>query len=213
MLLLCINYNSKGQQYDKEISQICEFNLPTITPKFNKSRVDPQLQGRNRKFVSTLAEILFDGGNVFGNHKKQSALQKGMKKLLARQKVSEGTITALGTQMGLIAQLSLKEIERPQIDIVTTNKRLEMMTHMKLNMDKFNKKVNYNANSIIFLALVLGRISANMERNLSKNQHVLADLDHLMDGLDSMSSGLLSHTVITTCKLAGLLCHVRRKLI
>ena len=33
------------------------------------------------------------------NHKKQSALQKGMKKVLARQKVTEGKIVALGTRM------------------------------------------------------------------------------------------------------------------
>ena len=58
-----------------------------------------------------------------------------------------------------------------------------------------------------------GRISANMERNLSKYQQLLADLDHLMDGLDSLSSGLLSHTIIPPGKLAELLEHVNMELI
>ena len=62
----------------------------------------------------------------------------------------------------------------------------------------------YNANAIRFLALILGRISANMERNLSTYQQLLANLDHLMDGLDTLSSGLLSHTIIPIGKLAEL---------
>ena len=38
-----------------------------------------------------------------------------------------------------------------------------------------------------FLAFLLGRISANIERNLSKYQQLLADLDHLMNGLESLA--------------------------
>ena len=79
-------------------------------PKFDKSRVGPQPYGRHKKFVSALDGILFDGVNAFVNHKKKSALQKGMKKLLAEEKVSEGRITALGTQMDSVAQTTLKEI-------------------------------------------------------------------------------------------------------
>ena len=68
--------------------------------------------------------------------------------------------------------------------------------HMQVIIDKFIWKVSDNANAIIFLAFILGRISANMERNLSKYQQLLADLDHLMDGLDTLSLGLLSYTII-----------------
>ena len=52
-----------------------------------------------------------------------------------------------------------------------------------------------------------------MERNLSKYQQLLADLEHLMDGLDTISSCLLSHTIIPPGKLAELLCHVKMELI
>ena len=95
-----------------------------------------------------------------------------MKELLARQKVSEGKITDLGMQMLSIAQTTFKEIERLQTDIVENNKRLEMMTkcviHKNVIMDKFIWKVSDNANAIRVLEFIWGRISANMERNLSK---------------------------------------------
>ena len=84
---------------------------------------------------------------------------------------------------------------------------------MQVIIDKFIWKVSESANAIRFLAFILGSISANMERNLSKYQQLLADLDHLMDGLDTLSSVLLSHTIIPPGKLAELLGHVKMELI
>ena len=84
--------------------------------------------------IQNTAGIFFDGVNAFMNHRKQSALQKGMKKLLATQKVSKGKITALGTQKVLIAQATLKEIEKLQNNIVESNKRLEMLTQCVIVM-------------------------------------------------------------------------------
>ena len=57
-----------------------------------------------------------------------------MKKLLVKQKASEGKITALGTQMVSIAQTTLKEIERFQTNIVESNKRLEMLIQHVIHM-------------------------------------------------------------------------------
>ena len=94
-----------------------------------------------------------------------------MKKQLTKQRINEGKITALGTQMVSIAQTTLKEIERLQKDIVDNNKRHKRLTcvmQMQVIIDKFIWKVSDNANAIRFLAFILGRISANMERNLSK---------------------------------------------
>ena len=116
-----------------------------------------------------------------------------------------------------IAQTTLKKIETLQKDIVENNKRLERLTqhvmHMQVVIDTFLWKVSDNGNVIRFLAFILGRISAYMERNLSKYQKLLAALDHLMDRLDTLSSSLLSHTTIPPGKLAELLDHVKMKLI
>ena len=125
---LCITYRTKELQYQSVISQILELDLLAIMPTFITSRVDPQPHGRYKRFVSTLARILFDGVNAFINHKKHSSLQKGMKKLLTKQKVNEGKITALGTQMASIAQTTLKEIDRLQKDIVGNNERFKRLT-------------------------------------------------------------------------------------
>ena len=80
-------------------------------------------------------------------------------------------------------------------------------------MDKFTSKVSGNAHVIRFLAFIFEKISASVERNLSKYQQLLADLDNLRDGLDTLSSGLLSHTIKPPGQLAELLVHVKMKLI
>ena len=102
-----------------------------------------------------------------------------MKKLLTRQKVSDGKITVLGTQMVSVTQSSVKEIERLQTDIVESNKRLEILTkcviHLQVIINKFILKASGNSNAIRFLAIIFGRISTNMERKLSKCQQLLAD--------------------------------------
>ena len=67
---LCINYRTKELQYHDEISQILESDLPAIMPTFNGSRVEPQPHGRYKRFVGTLARIVFGGVNAFINHKK-----------------------------------------------------------------------------------------------------------------------------------------------
>ena len=131
---LCISYRTKEQQNRREINQILESILPAIMPTFNKSRVDPQLHGRYKRFVSTLNRILFDGVNAFINHKKYSALQNEMKKLLTKEKINEGKVTALGTQIVSIAQTTLKEIERLQRDIVENNKGFERLTQCVMYM-------------------------------------------------------------------------------
>ena len=131
---LCINYRTKELQYQREINQILESDLPAIMTTFNKRRIGPQPHGRYKRFVSTLTRILFDGVNAFINHKKHSALQKGMKKLLTRQKINEGKITTLGTQMASIAQTTLKETEKPKKDLVDSNKRLKRLTQHVMQM-------------------------------------------------------------------------------
>ena len=89
-----------------------------------------------------------------------------MRKLLTKQKVNKGKITALGMQMVSIAQTTLEEIDRLQKDIVDNNKRLKRLTQhvmqMQVIIDKFIWKVSDKANAIKFLAFILGRISANM---------------------------------------------------
>ena len=131
---LCINYRTKELLYHNEILQILESDLPAIMPTFNGSRADPQPHGRCKKFVGTLARIVFGGVNTFINHKKHSGLQKGMKQLLTKQKVNEGKFYALGTQMEPIAQTSLNKTDRLQKDIVDNNKRLKRLTQWVMQM-------------------------------------------------------------------------------
>ena len=73
---LSLNFLANNQQYQRKISQIPELDLPAITPKVNKSRVNQQPNGRYKRFVNTLAGILFDGVNASVNHKSSQPFKK-----------------------------------------------------------------------------------------------------------------------------------------
>ena len=107
----------------------------------------------------------------------------------------------------------MKDIERLQKDIVDKNKRLDMLIqqviYMQVEINKLIWQESDNTNAVRFLAFIFGRISVNIERNLSKYQQLLVDLDHLIDRLDTLSSGLLSHTKLPPGKLAELLDHMK----
>ena len=82
--------------------------------------------------------------------------------MLTKQKINEGKIRTLGTQMVSKAQTILKEIERLQKDIVENNKIFESLIQcvmqMQVVIDKFLWKVSDNANAIRFLEFILGSI-------------------------------------------------------
>ena len=76
-----------------------------------------------------------------------------MEKLLTKQEINEGKITALGTQIVSIAHKTLKEIESIQKEIVE-NKRLDRLTQyvmlMQVVIDKFIWKVSDNKMQLHF---------------------------------------------------------------
>ena len=95
-----------------------------------------------------------------------------MKKLLDRQKVNEGKITALATQMVSIVQTTLKKIERIQKDIVESNKRCErlaqLVIHMQMIIDKFIWKVSNMADAIRFFGIHTGKNVSQYGKKLVK---------------------------------------------
>ena len=95
MAPLCINYRTKDLQYQREINQILESELPAIMPMFNKSRVDPNNMEDTKGLKVLLLEYCLIERMLFINHKKNIQLFKSrMKKLLTKQKIDEGKITA-----------------------------------------------------------------------------------------------------------------------
>ena len=69
------------------------------------------------------------------------------------------------------------------------------LINAETNLQKVANRANSNQLAIEYLALVLGQIFPNLERGLSQYEHILHELDVLIDTIDNLSNGLLSPSV------------------
>ena len=70
------------------------------------------------------------------------------------------------------------------------------MINAETNLQKVANRANDNQLAIEYLALVLGQIFPNLERGFSQYEHILRELDVLIDAIDILLNGLLSPSVI-----------------
>ena len=70
------------------------------------------------------------------------------------------------------------------------------LINAETNLQKVADRADGNQLAIEYLALVLGQNFPNLERGLSQYEHILHELDVLIDATDNLSNGLLSPSVI-----------------
>ena len=99
-----------------------------------------------------------------------------------------------------MAQATLCDLNELQDQLESTNARTDYLANRLINaetnLQKVANKANGNQLDIEYLALISGQIFPNLERGLSQYEHILHELDVLIDAIDNLSNGLLSPSVI-----------------
>ena len=164
------------------------------------SRFTYQTGNRHKRFVTTLLTLAFDGFKTYISHKADKKLIKGMKIIRKNQKIMNKRITTVENDMLALAQATLHDLNELQNQLENTNTRTDYLANRLINaetnLQKVADKTNDNWLAIEYLALVLGQIFPNLERGLSQYEHILHELDVLIDAIDNLSNGLLSPSVI-----------------
>ena len=164
------------------------------------SRFTHQAGNRHKRFVTTLLTLAFDGFKTYISHKADKKLIKGMKIIRKNQKIMNKRITTVENDMLALAQATLHDLNELQNQLENTNARTDYLANRLINAEtnlhKVADKTDDNWLAIEYLALVLGQIFPNLERGLSQYEHILHELDVLIDAIDNLSNGLLSPSVI-----------------
>ena len=109
-------------------------------------------------------------------------------------------ITTVENDMLALAQATLHDLNELQNQLENTNARTDYLANRLINaetnLQKVADRTDDNWLAIEYLALVLGQIFPNLERGLSQYEHILHELDVLIDAIDNLSNGLLSPSVI-----------------
>ena len=160
----------------------------------NGSRFTHQAGNRHKRFVTSLLSLAFDGFKIYISHKAD-------KKLIRKnQKIMDKRITTVENDMFALAQATLHDLNELQDQLENTNARADYLANRLINaetnLQKVADRADGNQLAIEYLALVLGQIFPNLERGPSQYEHILHELDVLIDAIDNLSNGLLSPSVI-----------------
>ena len=165
----------------------------------NGSGFTYQAGNRHKRFVATLLSLAFDGFETYLSHKAHKKLIKGMKIIRKNQKIMNKRITMVEMMLAL-AQATLHDLNELQDQLENTNARTDYLANRLINaetnLQKVADRADGNQLAIEYLALVLGQIFPNLERGLSQYEHILHELDVLIDAIDNLSNGLLAPSVI-----------------
>ena len=109
-------------------------------------------------------------------------------------------ITTVENDMLALAQATLHDLNELQNQLENTNARTDYLANRLINaetnLQKIADRTDDNWLATEYLALVLGQIFPNLERGLSQYEHILHELDVLIDAIDNISNGSLSPSVI-----------------
>ena len=119
-----------------------------------------------------------------------------MKIIRKNQKIIDKRITTVENDVLALAQATLHDLNELQDQLENTNARTDYLINAETSLRKVADRANGNQLAIEYLALVLGQIFPNLERGLSQYEHILHELDVLIDAIDNLSNGLLSPCVI-----------------
>ena len=123
-----------------------------------------------------------------------------MKIIRQNQKIMDKRTTTVENDMLTLAQATLHDLNELQDQLENTNARTDYLSNRLINaetnLQKVAKRANGNQFTVEYFTLVLGQIFPNLERGLSQYEHILHELDVLIDAIDNLSNGLLSPSVI-----------------
>ena len=200
--------------------------LPAILPKFKvQDMEEPYFESglgrkkrfvREKRFITNLISLGFQGISALLNHRKQNKLQKEMKYLLMRQEALNNKIMALEDDMMALTKATLSELHYLRKELESTIMWIKHLTKkikiLLLEIYRNSARIADNSNAIVFLSGTISILLSEMERYLALYQQTISELDHLLDTLDNLSNNLLSHSVIAPNVLKNLLDHVKEQL-
>ena len=171
---------------------------------------------RNKRFISTLVSLAYDGFKTYIQHKQNKKLFKGIKLLQKRQNVLENRIQTVHDDMLAIAKATLHDINQVKEDLHITKTRIAHIASSILAVEdkvrEWKETTTDNTATIIYLTAIVGHFLPEIERCMSYYEYLIHHLDELTAAIDDLSNGQLSPSVIKPGLLQDLISQVESKI-
>ncbi len=157
----------------------------------------------------------FIGGFITGylfnsmlESKRSKQMEKAINVLEDRQQWLVSSVKHVKEDMLTIAQTEIQDFEASKTAIEETNFRINSLATEVVLMEQVQKSLVSNVHqlhyAIFYLSFLFGNLFPAIERELSMYDYMIIRAEFLMDALDSLSTGHLSHKLVQPSDLQKL---------
>ena len=162
--------------------------------------------------LGQVAQLIVGGVNMYLKYKKETVMKQSIDILRTDLKDQKNKIVSLQDTMTTIAKTSFKKFTELWQNIVQTNHKLEKTIEelhgLGQDVLRISTKVADNRQAIRVLAYAVGRIYEATFTILHYYDRLLTELYHKLDGLETLATGRLSHSLIEPEQLKRMLRYV-----
>ena len=231
----------REQNMRDKINYILEVQLPAIVPNYKMTEIHDELSqnsfdhtqyygdamhsGNNsqlnkhyhrQKRFAGLISLAVQGISYLHYKKKFSQIKKAFKVMSKVIGKNTNRIHHLETDMMTLAQASLKEFEYLRTNLYEVKKDLnecrKQINILSTEIHGVHRMTLQNRQTIWWLTSMMSILFGKMEHVLSVYEQILLELHNLLDALDNLSTGHLSHHVIAPDLLKQYLAEVIKNL-
>lgn len=202
-----------AERTDQRSASLLEKAVHVVQEGYKRTkRAVKKVLARGKRFISDLIGLGVQGITALLNHRKQNELKRGMKILAENQNKIEGKIEMVENEMLSITQAHMEDIKELRDDIMVLgqginalNKQIEEHEFNILSLR--NHQVDTDK-SLEYLSDTIADLFGRMQRYLALYVQMHEKLNNLLDAIDDLEKGELSHRVIPHREMNKIVEHV-----
>ena len=176
-----------------------------------------ETHNRTKRWLFDAIGLAMDGVNMYLDHKSRKKVEKGIDLLKKRMGNMEGRMVNLENEMVSVAEAAFADINRIMDILGEVQGELQ---YIYWSLSELNNKIEVQGQRLgeltkafILVTRLMTQVIDYQEREINLLMHLITELNHVLDALDTLSTGYLSHSVIPPYMLAQMIREVRETLI
>ena len=180
----------------------------------------PSRERQRRSFLgiaTTIAGFALQGINAYTEYRKQKMMSTAISMMKTHQQELEKDLVSISNELGTVAMMTTHSIRRLDRAIKDTDIKI---FNLESNIFKLQAQINgshnimkHNAHAIVLLTMLSGKLFSLYQRHLNQYQEIMIEIDKLIDALDMLETGHLSHKLITPKTLKKYLRRVQEEML
>jgi hypothetical protein len=209
----------KERQYIDILKKQLNNDIPAILPKINVDEAEEtpnSTTARKLLFIQLIPgaiSLIMGGVNSYLKYADRQDMKKAYRMLKKGFKINTAQIKVLESKLMVLSKTTLKQLNSLKGAIEASNARIDYyveeiakeLTVQRKQLAELTDITTENRNGIRLMNGLMAQLISDMSSGLNQYQEMVSYVDHFMDALDTLTTGLISHVVIPPSDLEEIL--------